>query len=213
MNLIVELLGAPGVGKSTLLPDLVERLHPLPLQDAPHLDRARQAIGFARFLTRNPLQLARTIAAIAATGQPTRGDLAWVTRTWVKRCWRHAELRRSPGLHLVDAGLAQALWSIAFRASAQLSPRLVTGPLPDLVLVVNTTIATMTRRLAMRPGQQSRLERGAEDLERAREQVVSVRRHLERAGVETFSVDYDRDEDRARVATMLAARVTRRWSR
>lgn len=213
MNLVVELLGAPGVGKSTLLPDLVGRIHALPLQVAPHPDRARQALGFAQFVVRNALYLARTTAAIAATSQPTTDDLAWVTRTWMKRCWRHAELRRRPGLHLVDAGLAQALWSIGFRARAQLGQRLVTGPLPDLVLVVNTTLATMARRLAMRPGQQSRLERGAGDLERAREQVVAVRLLLERAGVETFSVDHDRDEDRARVAAILADRVIARWSR
>lgn len=212
MTLIVELLGAPGVGKSTLLPALVERLHSLPLQAAPHLDRVQQALGFARFVARNPLLLARMTAAIVATKQPT-GDLSWVTRTWVKRCWRHAELRRRPGLHLVDAGLAQALWSISFRAGAQLGPRLVAGPLPDLVLVVDATLATMTRRLAMRPGQQSRLERGAGDLDRAREQVAAVQRLLERAGVETVTVDNERDEDRERTAAVLADRVIARWSR
>ncbi len=213
MNLIVELLGAPGVGKSTLLPDLVERLHALPLQATPHIDRVQQVLGFSRFVARHPVQLARMTAAIVATRQPTAGDLAWVTRTWVKRCWRHAELRQRSGLHLVDAGLAQALWSIGFRAGVELGPTLVAGPLPDLVLVVDATLATMTRRLAMRPGHQSRLERGAGDLARAREQVVGVQRLLERVGVETVSVDNDHDGERARVAAVLAARVRARWSR
>ncbi len=212
MTLIVELLGAPGVGKSTLLPALVERLDSLPLQATPHLDRVQQALGFARFVARNPLQLARMTAAIVATNQPV-SDLAWVTRTWVKRCWRHVELRRRPGLHLVDAGLAQALWSISFRAGAKLGPQLVAGPLPDLVLVVDATLATMTRRLAMRPGHQSRLERGAGDLDRAREQVAGVQRLLEGAGVETVTIDNERDEDRAHTAAVMADRVIARWSR
>lgn len=210
MNLVVELLGAPGVGKSTLIPEI--RAH-LAVPDAPRTGRAGKALGLARFVATHPATTARGLLAIASTRQRTRHDLAWVTRTWLKRCARHAELRRRPGLHLVDAGVAQALWSIGFHARTSLDPRLLDTPLPDVVVVVEASLETVRRRLAGRPGAQSRLERDGEaDHARAKACVGEVAELLAHRGVLTIPLDNDRDTDHATAARAIADRIRARWS-
>lgn len=215
MNLIVELLGAPGVGKSTLIPRIQAQLRDLPLSQPPPPSRLDRAVGFGRFLAGHPRLVARSIAAIASWRQGSARDYAWVTRTWLKRCWRHLELREQPGLHIVDAGIAQALWSIGFRASHRVEvSQLRDFGIPDLLLVVDASDTVIERRLAGRPGSQSRLERDAKNSGhvRARALAMDVRDQLVARGVPARTLSNDGDEGIDDVAKAFSAEIRARWS-
>ncbi|MBA2543843.1 MAG: hypothetical protein H0V17_29635, partial [Deltaproteobacteria bacterium] len=118
----------------------------------------------ARFCTSNVGYTLRSLGGLLSTRQPSVDELAWLTATWFKRSTRMAALRSRPGLHVVDVGVLQALWSIGFRATADRTAKLIETlraemPVADLVVLVDARPDTVARRLAARPGNQSRLER------------------------------------------------------
>jgi hypothetical protein len=213
--MIVELCGAPGVGKSTLMPGITDDLHRAGIPIArPSATRADKAAAFALFLVSHPGFVARSLAGIAATRQHTAADLSFVTLTWLKRACRIGQQRNRSELELVDAGIVQALWSIGFRARAPaMIARLgVMMPLPDLVIFVDANAETMSRRLALREGAQSRLERVQMGPSHALRIVDDVRAVLKARAVPFLQFANDCDSDRDRNATSIAHAIAAAWS-
>jgi hypothetical protein len=223
----VELFGVPGVGKSTLIAPVLALLRdagvPARVDTAARGSRLAKAMTYARFALTHPRYSLVSAREILGTRQRTRDDLAWVTATWFKRSSR---LHRGPGdggVQLVDAGLLQALWSIGFSGGAadvaamlaRMRPLL---PLPEQVVVVRASEAVVARRLAGRPGTQSRLERALDAtpdaLARAAALVEQIATELGRgSSVEIIEIDADRDDAVAanarRVADAIAAAYRR----
>lgn len=165
---LVECLGLPGTGKSRLCAELHLALRRAGRPAGLHLRRPSGGLGrlaaaggLAVFGLRHPGRVRRSLRSIRAAAPADRG---WLVRTWLKRSALATRLRRRPGIHLVDAGVAQALWSLASRSAAEPLPAVLEAlvaeaPLPDLLIRLEVEPARLLQRLAGRPRPASRLER------------------------------------------------------
>lgn len=210
-RLVIEMFGAPGAGKSTLLPRLQSALVRRGLTPlTPRESRAQKAVQLSRFVATHSGYVSRTLRVIARSRQPSVSELAWVSSTWLKRCARMDALRQRDGLHLVDVGVLQALWSVAFRARNDVVDELVAMPelpIADVVVVVAARPHTLERRLAARSGQQSRLERAGDSVERALSLVARIT-----AAIDTQVVIADNDAlELEVVAEQVAEQIEARW--
>jgi thymidylate kinase len=176
--LIVEFVGLPGSGKSTVSHSVAEILRGAgqPVSERSfeiahrlsaslrRLAKLRLACRTLRLHPRWALSLA---IQIARTGQPSWREAAARIFELLYVCGLVAEQSRQAGIHLLDQGFFVALWSICLSASSSVSlGRLVEigtkccGRSPaDLVIVLEVEPATAVERLLRRPGTTSRLEK------------------------------------------------------
>lgn len=177
MGVIAEFVGLPGAGKSTIAHGVARELRcrgvPVsePTYDVDHRVprgvRARRKLRQAlRGAGRDAACGSRELRALIASGQPTARDLLSVAVNWfyvtevVRRCAAGA------GVHLLDQGVLQALWSIAYRARhrdrlLRDGSHVLGAAIPErlTVVVVEGHRATIARRLDVRAGCASRMER------------------------------------------------------
>ncbi len=227
MTIDVELLGLPGSGKTTLVAAARDRLQGrvgIGSIESPTGSALRKTIFYAHYVLQNPLYALLSTRAILASGQRSTGDLGRVTTLWLKRCAR-VERRRAqpqPEVRLTDAGVLQALWSIAFSSKdsrlppTRWRPIQTRMPVPDVVFVVEAQPSTITRRLADRPGQTSRLERqleaGPQSLARAAralDSVLELVRPLAPERIAIEKLDNDLDDALERNAGQIVETVLR----
>jgi thymidylate kinase len=172
-GLVVELCGLPGAGKSTLADALISELgsrgHAVrsgASTIAPTVRATRRILVKASFVlaetVAHPKFSAACIAAIARTRQPTFADLLRCSVQWIvtQRLLRAA--RRGPGVHVVDEGVLQVLWSIGLRGNPEsvlhtvASSQVRAGP--DLVIVVTAPLEVVGERLASRGSRHARTQ-------------------------------------------------------
>jgi len=174
-TILVEFLGLPGAGKSSLSLRVGEELSKRGVhvnQSTYDLSRAmpglhrylRKAGYFAREILGHIRHAGSSTRAILATRQASLAEMGRVVFNFLYMCGLMRRSSRLPGVHLFDQGLFQALWSIRFRAEKgpfreALTPIVGTLPLPDAVVLVETSADRILSRLKSRPGQTSRLER------------------------------------------------------
>lgn len=169
----VELCGLPGAGKSFLAQSLAEHLaahgvrvaQPLAAV-APTRPRGRRLVAklwiAVRELAFAPLGSVRALAAIHRSGQPLR-DVLHRSLNWLVVRGLYRRARRGPGVHVFEQGIVQELCSIGYEGDWR--PCLaVAGPGgarlgPDVLISVAAPIETAARRVEVRPGMQSRIER------------------------------------------------------
>jgi hypothetical protein len=164
----VELCGLPGSGKSTLAHQMLRdgaadglragdagttATTALPLRV---VVKARLAAGEA---VRRPAAARRLVAAVLASGQPSRRDtLALVVeRLVVRALYRRARSR--PGTWLFEEGLVQTRWATTLRARRPgVLDALVAddGPPADVVARMDTPLEVVLERLAARTSRHSR---------------------------------------------------------
>jgi len=174
-GVIVEFVGLPGVGKSTLALRTAEILRqrgmPVSLpsrlafrEEWHYTGKIRRWAYYARFALSNLRYSLLSAHAILSSRQASRDDFIWVLLTWFKRSARIQRQRHLGGVHLNDSGIFQGLWSIGFSGKnadlVGLGDHVMAWlPTPNLVVVVEASLSTIERRLANRPGAGSRLER------------------------------------------------------
>ncbi len=176
---IVELCGLPGVGKSSLARDVAagsaERGDGVAMPTAaigPEVGAVRRIGRKLRLVTeeslRRPVSSGEAAWRIARSGQGGIGPVAsrWVQWEATQRLM--AEARSTPGVHLFDEGVTQALWSLGLRgdSSATLGALgATTGRWdhPDLIAVLDRPIETVDARLRRRGSRHSRLQDSTDD--------------------------------------------------
>lgn len=173
--MVVEFLGMPGSGKSTLASRVVEiiegrgiRVRKQAYVLAHCVSRRRRVTAKLLYvlseLFLEPRYAIRSASAIAATGQSATMELIKGLFNWLFVTSLVRPVTRFNGIHLLDQGLFQALWSIAFSGShdslaIMTDKLLVHMPVPNVVVIVHAQLPTIARRLAARQSQDSRLER------------------------------------------------------
>jgi hypothetical protein len=128
----------------------------------------------------HPVRSARAVTSIG-TSQTALADAATRPMQFLVTQALLARARRTPGVHLLEEGLLQALWSAGLRAGGNRSVGSLAADLgavvPDLVVVVEAPISAIESRLGSRGSRQSRTERlvGAErELELTRGEALLV---------------------------------------
>ncbi len=232
--LSVEFVGMPASGKSALSHRVAEILAARGVaveqpswvlaHDISYPARwmRKSVIVGSRMATR-PGDLFKTVGAIRATRQYSSLDTMRMTFNWLLV----RALRERPGsagsVHLFDQGVLQALWSIGLGgkkgAITQLARHLDGAmPRPDVAVFLNASPDAVRRRLEMRPGQDSRIERrlSARKDEAIFEHGTALFEEVIRVAEEWRSqhgvpvvvvVVNDWDDGLDRTATMLAARL------
>jgi hypothetical protein len=170
---VIELCGLPGAGKSTLARKLVQELADrghtayagasaiAPTSPAPRRVAVKAALAMAETLA-HPACTAASVTAVFRSGQSHTADVPARALQWTvtQRLLRAA--RRTPGLHVFDEGVIQALWSLGLCGDARPVLRALDGSRawarPDLVVVLEAPLDVVLERLVSRPSRHSRIQ-------------------------------------------------------
>jgi hypothetical protein len=218
-SVVVEFVGVPGAGKSTLAERAAAQLralgvpvhlhaHPAAPDPAPR-SRLEKYLRYTKYLPafvavgcRHPAFAARTTSCVLRSGQRSLWDAAKVLHNLFRMTRLLRRCRRRHGVHLVDQGVLQSLWAVAYSAGSSRPdtlPRLASAfvALPDVAVVVKAPAPVLRGRLVERAVAIGRLDaelrHDPSALARAVESVASVEAALAssrwRHAVRLLSVD------------------------
>lgn len=164
---VVEFFGYSGSGKSTMCSHALEALRALGMA-ADALNFAVHEVSIARItvlmsqMMLGPAYAWRSLKEFVSSQQRSVRDFQWVYRTWLERSYLIRAHARRPGIHLVEEGLFQALWSMALSStkpdlSKEMSALCAIAPLPSGVVIVEASVESIAKRLADRQ-RQGRIE-------------------------------------------------------
>jgi hypothetical protein len=181
---VVEFFGLPGSGKSSLARELLrisDDIGPsmnLPVARVdpaiPSLPRVARKIGLAAgHVLRRPLPSFITMRTIVTFQRPRTEGLSRCVQ-WAVTQRLLTSAGRSPGVHLFDEGVLQALWSVGLRGDVTptlrvLEQRSGCAAMPDLVVALHASIDVIEDRLAARLSTHSRLQEHPDAIVRRRE--------------------------------------------
>ncbi len=210
MATVVEFVGLPGVGKSTLSHRTAATIasdHPQvtePISRIENRSAAFRILSKGRYAAEHALRRPRTaidgLRAIRATQQPTTGDFARVAFNFQYVAGVVTRARSAAGVTLLDQGPYQALWSIGLRSPADWPDLLdrFENPLsriaPDLVVLVEADTETIADRLRSREGGDTRVGPGTAEFDR---------------GVDGYDCVKERVQSSARTGSIVVENETR----
>ena len=196
-SIVVEFLGLPGVGKTTVSKRTAEYLAQWGvsvIQPVRALsDRSRvgpslrgyhgKSLLVARELLAHPVHSLRAVRAISATAQPSLSVLFKIIVNWLMQCSLLRSCRTTREVHLFDEGIFQALWSIGLEGSPEAVRRVGSTlhealAMPDVVAVVEADLGTVAQRLQTRKGRESRADRHWPEDARAVARASSLMREV-----------------------------------
>ncbi|NIX78087.1 hypothetical protein [Microvirga terricola] len=221
--MLVEFLGLPGAGKSTLshlvANLLLERRYTVE-ETTYDLDRRfgkfeRSVIKLAhiaRYLCTHPRCALSNVSSILATRQATLADIKKSIPNWLYVASLVSRRRSDDRIILLDQGVAQAVWSIGFAAEQELWLDLHMNttsertPKPDLIIQVQASFETVSVRLDSRKKRISRLESLVQNhsvLQHAQDHCDEISLRFEAAGVPIIKVHNDDPEQLASNARLV----------
>lgn len=183
MTIVVEFVGLPGAGKTTLSRTVAEELESSGLAvteptrktaSRAHLYRLASKSRFAiTCLSRYPRAGLSTCRAVLATDQRSGLDLVQVLYNYLYVSGVVDHHRSSTPVCLLDQGQYQAIWSLGLRSGrpwSELFDRFggeLLGPSPDLVVLVEADESTIATRLQTREHGDTRFRHGSEEIKRS----------------------------------------------
>jgi hypothetical protein len=170
-SLIVEFAGLPGAGKTTVANSTNRTLLaagvPSRVCDqsisasVPVSTRTRRRLALAGAeLSHRPVQGLVALRAVRRLAPATSRDALAGAAQWLAVQRLEARATRAPGVHLLQEGRVQTLWTLALRARGDRDElrRLARPPEGLLLVVVDAPVALLCTRLAARASQHSRTQ-------------------------------------------------------
>jgi len=172
--MLIEFLGLPGCGKSTLSRFVADLLmeQRIVVEETTYelthrrgkLARQRAKLRYLAYIAaRNPCAAFSNLLTIAVTRQASLSDMRMAGLNWLYILSLAA--RRSPtAVTILDQGIAQAIWTIGFAAQSGswldllLTKAQKVAAMPDLVVRVRADFATIGDRLELREQHTSRMD-------------------------------------------------------
>ena len=241
-GLVVEFVGLPGSGKSTLSHAVAESLRPRHRVFEPtyRTDRLRSATGrrlsktraaFGRLVV-EPGRSLSDVEAIRGAGGGSPAGWAAGALNWLYVAETVARASRTSGIHLLDQGVLQALWSVFYaqgrtgvEVRAWVHRAAMRVPPGTIAVILDAADDQLERRLHGRTGGRSRLEAdirvspvaAEEALARARRalagvQAVATELRIERS-LELYRLDAGLPDPGSlvgRIAAILEDRIASR---
>ena len=181
-SLIVEFVGLPGVGKSTLSRRTAATIasdHPRVTEPTRWIENRSgpsRILSKGRYAAEHTLRHPRTaidgLRTMRGTEQPTTSDFVRVAFNFQYVAGVVSHTRSTSAVTLLDQGPYQALWSIGLRSPVDWPDLLdrFENPLsriaPDLVVLVEVDTETIADRLRSREGGDTRLVPGTPEFDR-----------------------------------------------
>jgi len=213
--MLIEFLGLPGAGKSTLSHNVAHLLS----ERGYTVDEATYEVdhdlgtfqrilvklsGVASYVCRNPIHAANDVARILAAQQETLADARRSIFNWLFINSIVSQAHAGKRIVILDQGLAQAVWSVglAARRQAWLDLCLDTPhrkvPKPDLIVAVKAKTQTVCARLRSREKRISRIDHLGSNLailRRAHDHVDAIVQAYGSAAVSVLGVENDTPKD------------------
>lgn len=195
MGIIVEFVGLPGVGKTTLSQSVVAELKSQGIDASEPTHKIENRSGFyrvaskARFaataLLLDPRSGFNMIQAILSTDQESVSDYVRVlfNLLYINGIMVSSKPNAKPCL--LDQGLYQGLWSVGYRSSHEWNDLLEQfgeeppQVIPDLVVFVEAEEATIADRLRERSKDDTRFTPGSEAFERGLNGYEHLKSHVQ----------------------------------
>jgi len=166
-GVVVEFAGLPGAGKSTLAEctraAIVKAGMPCVIADAGISARVATPVRVRRRLAlagaeacQHPLRGAEALRAMRRAAPGLSRNAVAGAAQWFAVQRIVAQAGRSPGVHLLDEGPVQTLWTLALRTGRD--PASLTGATADLLVVVDVPVEVVSARLAARSSRHSRTQ-------------------------------------------------------
>ncbi len=209
--MIVEFIGLPGVGKTTLsrsvAVDLKSReisvYHPNYKCDI--YSTPRRVTSKARFviqnLRTNPRLSLTMMQKVVQSGQKSLDDFARVLFNIYYILGLTNSFDSRSGITLLDQGIYQARWSVGLQSTQPIAEVIKRVDIPknlapDLVVFVEATDATIANRLTNRTDGDTRFAPNSEAFKRARDGYESIKSQIETApdGPNSITIENETQE-------------------
>lgn len=221
--MLVEFLGVPGSGKSTVshaVADILESCGAMVDEVTYNLDKRHRRTArlllksslASRYILKRPRKSLWYWRRIASTKQKTSTDLAKALFNWMFIA-SVVDSQRASVITVLDQGLAQALWSVGHAAQREAWTDLLSLEMgsaiamPDLVIHVRASFESVGDRLTARAQRISRLDSLGQDypsLVQARANSDAIVRILRAKGVLVMEIDNDCHEQLISSARTIA---------
>lgn len=170
-SVLVEMLGLPGSGKTTLARETCLALQgrgvPASVVDEPISAAVpwarrvgRRTSAAARATLRRPCWSLTSAARITSVRQRSGRDTASALAQWLAVCDLAGRARAGAGIHLLEEGPLQTLWTLGLRSPGTVPARLLQAwpraAAPDVVVVLDVPLEVIEARLRRRASKHSR---------------------------------------------------------